>query len=128
MAQVSGRLTVREVRRRPRRLAYRENPATMAQDVTTEVLKIIDGRTVFRLTTAIDLAVRREGPHVVVAYEPLGIEECGKTKAEALDAFAYHFGALWEQFVECEDGALTGDARQLKRKMRSLVAGVSRQP
>jgi hypothetical protein len=127
MAQVSTRLTIREARRR-RRVGYRKNPATLAQDVTEEVLKIIDGKTVFQLAAPIDLTLRREGPRVVVAYEPLGIEECGKTKAEALDAFAYHFGALWEEIAECEDGGLTGDARQLKRKMRTLVEGVSRQP
>jgi hypothetical protein len=65
---------------------------------------------------------------VVVAYEPLGIKECGEIKAGALDALAYHFGALWEEIAECEDGGLTGDARQLKRKMRILVKRVSRQP
>jgi hypothetical protein len=127
MAQVSGRLAFREARG-PRCVGYRKNPATLAQDVTEEVLKIIDGKTVFQLATPIDLALRREGPHVVVAYEPLGIEECGKTKAEALDAFAYHFGALWEEIAQCDDGGLTGEARQLKRKMRTLVESVSRQP
>ena len=128
MAQVSGRPTIREARRRTQRLGYQANPATLAQDVTEQVLKIIDGGRVFHLSAPIDLDVRQEEPHVVIAYQPLGIEECGKTKAEALDAFAYHFGAMWEQIAKADDSGLSGDARALKRKMRSLVGSVSSEP
>ncbi len=61
----------------------------------------------------------------MVGYEPLGIEEYGETEFEALQAFTYHFGAIWEEIGTADDSRLTGDARQVKRELRSLIQSVS---
>jgi len=128
MARVVGRVSIkRELGRTARRPSYRKNPATLAQDVTEGVLKIIDGSTIFHLSKPIDLTVQQAGPYILISYDRLGIQECGRTKVEALDAFAYHFGALWEQVAEADDVTLTGDARQIKRAMWVLVESVDRQ-
>ena len=122
MARVlKQRLTIVQARERARRLGWRNNPATLAEDVTKGVVEVIDGKTVFRLRWPINLGSRRDGPYVLISYEPLGIEEHGKTEQEALEAFAYHFGALWNGIAQADDRNLTKDARKLKREMRSLV-------
>ena len=97
MARVlKKRVALQETAARARRLGWRWNPATVAQDVTEGVVEIIDGDTIFRLRKPIDLTVRRDGPYFLIVYQPLGIEEYGKSEKESLDTFAYHFGALWE--------------------------------
>jgi hypothetical protein len=112
--------TKQSVRRRRVR-----NPATMAENATEEVVQINDGNTIFHLRKPIDLCVRRESRHFVVGYEPLGIEESGETEFEALRAFANHFGDIWQEIAVADDGQLTSDARQLKRRLQSLVQSVS---
>ena|SRR5713226_1614023 len=117
-------MTLEQATRGGNRLGWRRNPATVAQDVTKGVVEIIDGDTIFCLRSPINLIVRRDGPHFLIAYEPLGIEEHGKTEKEALGAFAYHFGALWEGIAQADDRKLTKGAIQLKREIRSLVKTV----
>lgn len=119
------RLTLEETPAGARRLGWHRNPATVAQDVTQGVVEIADGDMIFRLRKPINLTVRRDGLYFLIVYEPLGIEEYGKTEKEALDAFAYHFGALWEGVAQAADRKLTKDALQLKREIRSLVKQVS---
>lgn len=82
-----------------------------------------EGRT-FRLRNPIDLAIRHRGPYCFIGYELLGIEGYGRNGQEALDSFADVFSATWDAYAVEKDNKLSGDARDLKRKLLGLVAEV----
>ncbi len=78
----------------------------------------------FRLRDAIDLTVRRKGPYCFIGYEPLGIEGYGHDEQEALESFADVFSVTWDGYAAEKDSKLSADARDLKRKLHNLAAGV----
>ena len=78
----------------------------------------------FRLRQPIDLAVRHSGPYCFIGYRPLQIEGYGHDKGEALESFADVFWMTWDAYAAEEDCRLSRDARELKRKLRGLVAAV----
>ncbi len=127
MARLVQRLGRQESTRRGRRLGTPKAPVAVAAQtgVSRQLAEIIDGDATFRLRKPLEVTVRREGPYIVMNYEPLGIEEYGKTELAALEAFAYHFGALWEGIAQANDRKLTSEARELKQALRSLVEAVS---
>jgi hypothetical protein len=101
-----------------------ENPATLAANVTEAVCQIIwEGRR-FHLRKPIDLRVRHRGPYCFIGYEPVGIEGHGRNEREALEAFADVFSATWDWIVTAQDSELGGEARELKRELRALVAAI----
>ena len=102
-----------------------DNFATLAANATQRVVRIIHGNTVFGLRAPIDLDVREEGPYRLVEYEPLGLQGRGRDQEAALESFADQFWGMWEWIASADDPKLTQDARQLKRKMRSLVRSVT---
>ena len=53
----------------------------------------------------------------------LEIEGYGKDEGEALESFADVFSATWQAYAE-EDGRLSQDARELKRRLRGLAGAV----
>jgi hypothetical protein len=53
----------------------------------------------------------------------LEIEGYGKDEGEALESFSDVFSATWQAYAE-EDGRLSQDARELKRRLRGLVGAV----
>jgi hypothetical protein len=78
-----GQMTLRRAEARPDRRRPLRNAVTVAVDATQGIDEIIDGKTVFRLRKPMDLTVRPDGRYVLVGYEPLGIEEQGRTEREA---------------------------------------------
>ena len=111
-------------RLRGKRRGRIENPATLAANVTEAVNQIIwEGRK-FQLRTPIDLDVRRRGPYCFIGYEAIGIEGYGRNEQEALESFADVFSATWDWIATARDSELGGEARELKRDLRALVAAV----
>lgn len=54
-------------------------------------------------------------------HEPLGLLGYGRSRADAFDGFKMEFAACWD-VIACEDDSnLTGDARDLKALMKSVV-------
>ncbi len=82
-----------------------------------------DGRA-FRLREAINITVRRRGPYYFAAYEPLDIVGYGRNRERALASFADVFSATWDWIAVARDSELGEEARELKRKLRDLVAAV----
>jgi hypothetical protein len=109
-----------------RRTRLRVNAATMAENVTRQVLVIQHGEHRFRLRRPIDIEVsRREGMYWHELTD-LGIVAAEKDKMESLAAFALEFSSCWFTIASEDDSALTKDARQLKKKLLSLVETVER--
>src|SRR5664279_117383 len=102
-----------------------DNFATLATNDTQRVVRIIHDNTVFGLRAPIDLDVCEESTYCLVEYEPLGLQGRGRDQEEALESFADQFWGMWEWIASADDPKLTQDARQLKRKMRSLVRSVT---
>jgi hypothetical protein len=99
-------------------------PATLAANVTAAVCQIIwEGRR-FHLKKPIDLTVRHRGPYCFIGYEAVGIEGYGRDEQEALESFVDLFAATWDGYAAENDRGLSGDARDLKRKLVALVAKV----
>ena len=123
MAQ-SRPMTLDRPRLRGKRRGRIENPATLAANVTEAVNQIIwEGRK-FHLRKPIDLNVRHRGPYCFIGYEAVGIEGYGRSEQEALESFADVFSATWDWIATARDSELGGEARELKRELRALVAAV----
>jgi hypothetical protein len=117
-------MTLAQPRPLGRRRSRIKNPATLAANVTKAVSQIIwEGRK-FHLRKPIDLHVRHRGPYCFVGYEAVGIEGYGSDEQEALEGFAADFSATWDWIAKARDGKLGGEARELKRELRALVAAV----
>jgi hypothetical protein len=56
--------------------------------------------------------------------ELLGILGYGETRAESLEAFREDFTASWDSIAQEDDGNLSDDAIELKKKLRILVSKV----
>ncbi len=52
---------------------------------------------------------------------PLGILAYGSTQEDARDAFTTEFASAWGQIGQEDDSNLTRDARNLKKRLLSLV-------
>src|SRR5271157_2378594 len=100
-----------------RRLKY---PTTLAANVTRQVVQIRYGTETFHLKQPIDLEVRSDHGHSIVAYPALEIEGYGDNDQEALESFADQFGSTWHAVALASDLELTRDARQLKKRMLKL--------
>jgi hypothetical protein len=116
-------MTIEHARARTKRLGRLQNPVTLAENVTQAVQQIITEGRRFHLREPIDLKVRHSGPYCFVGYAELEIEGYGKDEGEALESFADVFSATWQAYAE-EDGRLSQDARELKRRSRGLVGAV----
>ena len=125
-ARVRSRKTVVLVTgrcRRPRRVPTADR-ATVAASTVVNVARIVcNGRT-FRLWEPISITVRRRGPYYFAAYESLDIVGYGRNRQRALASFADVFSATWDWIAAARDSELARDARELKRKLRDLVAAV----
>jgi hypothetical protein len=96
----------------------------LAANVTRAVCQIIwEGRR-FHLRKPIDLTVRHRGSYCFIGYEAVAIEGYGRNEQEALESFADVFAATWDGYAAENDRGLSGDARDLKRKLLALVAEV----
>ena len=123
MARIGRPMTIEHARARTKRLRRLQNPVTLAENVTQAVQQIITEGLRFHLREPIDLTVRHSGPYCFVGYTELEIEGYGKDEDEALESFADVFSATWQAYAE-EDGRLSQDARELKRRLRGLVGAV----
>ena len=92
------------------------------------VTRIIYDQRRFRLTSRIAIAVDLRDGLWIHEYEPLGILAYGKSRAESLRAFRMDFAACWDSIAQEDDANLTGDAKELKHKLRALVAEVNDLP
>jgi hypothetical protein len=99
-------------------------PTTLAANLTRQVVQIRYGREVFQLTQPIDLDVRSDRGHSLVAYPALEIVGYGDDELQALESFADQFGSTWHAIALAADIELTRDARQLKKRMLKLVDSV----
>ncbi len=99
-------------------------PATLAVDVTENVVALIYEDQVFRLRRPIQIHAYRDGDLHIREYKPLGISAYGFTEAEALHAFAEEFSSCWHWIAEEKDGKLGPDAQELKSKLLDLVETV----
>jgi len=106
------------------RAARIRTPTTLAANVTKHVTQIIWAGRRFHLRRPIDLAVRRKGPYYFVGYRALEIEGYGLSEQEALESFSDVFSATWDWVATARDSELGGEARDLKKKLRELVAEV----
>jgi hypothetical protein len=98
------------------------NPIALAVNVTESVTQIVMRDLTFHLRTPIDLETRREHGRFIVAYPPLNIDVYGDTETEAIEAFAEAFADAWKYL---EEGSLSGDAAELKKRFGRLVAKVT---
>ena len=96
----------------------------MARNVTKSVRYIFYRKEAFCLQQAITLKTSREGGFWVHSYKPLGIDAYGRTKLDALAAFAMELSSAWHWIAKQPDDKLAADALELKRKLTSLVASV----
>ena len=101
-----------------------ELTTTLAANVTTNVVRILWSGRAFHLSEPIDLSVRRRGPYYFIGYEPFEIVGYGHDEREALESFADVFSATWDSIAAASDAELGGEARELKRKLRNLLAVV----
>jgi len=108
--------------RKRRRLL--KNPATVAANVTKEVIVLFHGGRAFHLRHPIDIDVRREGDVWVHEYAPLGISAYGGTETDSLRAFTEEFSSCWHWIAQERDSKLGADALRLKRKLLELVSEV----
>ena len=60
----------------------------------------------------------------VFQYAPLGIVAYAPSREEAEDAFYAEFACCWDDIAREEDSRLSADARDLKRKLRGIIANV----
>ncbi len=101
------------------------NPATLAENVTTNIIRIFTEDRVFTLRRPIDLKTGHVGPLTTLEYPPLRIIGRGAAKRRALESFADQFGAAWTVYVEeLSEREMTADARKLRRALKALVASV----
>ncbi|HXM40239.1 MAG TPA: hypothetical protein VN924_03255 [Bryobacteraceae bacterium] len=117
-------MTTETPRTRTNRLGRLRNPVTFAENVTRAVQQIVAGGRRYHLREPIDLTVRHSGPYSFVGYTQLAIEGYGKDEDEALESFTDVFSATWKAYAEEEDSRLSGDAIELKRRLRDLVDAV----
>ncbi len=102
------------------------NPATLAENVTSQVLVIQHGKHRFRLRKPIEIEVSRKKGMYWHELQDLGILAAEKDEMESLAAFALEFSSCWFNIALEDDSALTRDARQLKKKLLNLVETVER--
>ena len=107
-----------------KRYPVRKNPATLAENVTSQVLVIQHGDNRFRLRRPIEIEVSRKEGMYWHELPELGIVAAEKDELESLAAFALEFSACWFSIAEEDDARLSKDARQLKKKLLNLVASV----
>jgi high-affinity Fe2+/Pb2+ permease len=105
--------------------AVPRNPATLAENVTENVVQIISRDLTFHLREPIDLETGREHGHFIIAYPPLNIDVYGDDETEAIEAFAEAFGDVW-RYLKLEDRQLTQDAVELKNRFERVVRAVTK--
>jgi len=96
-------------------------PSTLAANGTDNIVQIRYGAELFHLRQPVDLEVKSERGHSLVAYPALDIVGYGDDELEALESFADQFGGTWHAIALAEDADLTRDARQIKKRMLNLV-------
>lgn len=99
-------------------------PRKRPLNVTERIKYLIYGKKAFCLRRAITLKTSREGGRWVHSYKAPGISVYGRTKLDALSAFAMELSSAWHWIAEQPDETLAPDALELKRKPISLVASV----
>jgi len=99
-------------------------PRKRPLNVTERIKYLIYGKEAFCLRRAITLKTTRESGRWIHSYNPLGITAYGRTKLDALSAFAMEVSSAWHWIAEQPDETLAPDALELKRKLISLVASV----
>lgn len=109
-----------------KRYPVRQNPATLAENVTSQVLVIQHGKHRFRLRKPIEIEVSRKEGMYWHELPDFGILAAEKDEMESLAAFALEFSSCWFNIALEDDSALTRDARQLKKKLLNLVETVER--
>ncbi len=97
-------------------------PVEIPDSVCMSVIEC--GRRRFILKKSLRVRVGVEGRVWVYEYPALGILAYGLKQAEALDAFRSDFASAWDQVAKEDDSKLTRDARSLKKRLVSLVAGI----
>ena len=80
--------------------------------------------TATKLRNSPENSVRISGGKIVTRYKAVGIEGYGRSEQEALESFADVFSATWDWIATARDSELGGEARELKRELRALVAAV----
>jgi len=104
--------------------------ASMSQATRTLVpfvcRRVAYGERTFHLSEPMQVHVDNHDGVWVHEYEPLGIIAAGDTRAESLDAFRMDFAACYDLIAQEEDGHLTLDARELKKRMLALVERVEK--
>lgn len=106
----------------------RSNPATLAINVTENVVKVAGRRKFFHLRKEIDLDAHEEQGRFVITYPPLNIDVYGDGRNDAIQAFAEAFEDAWNWLTETSESELTHDAKLLKRRFRDLVLSVDPVP
>jgi len=80
--------------------------------------------TTAKLRNSTGNSLRISGGKSVTRYKAVGIEGYGRSEQEALESFADVFSATWDWIATARDSELGGEARELKRELRALVAAV----
>jgi hypothetical protein len=115
-----SRVVERPAKSAPQRRADRL-PDRMAANVTQRVKYIFYRKEAFFLRRAITLKTGRSGSFWIYCYNPLGITAYGRTKLEALSAFAMELSSAWHWIAQESDEALAPDALALKGKLTKLI-------
>ena len=111
----------RLARAAPEPLSRKLRPPKMAANVTQRVKYIFYRKEAFSLRRAITLKTTRKGAFWICSYVPLGIAAIGRTKLDALSAFAMELSAAWHWIAEESDELLAPDALALKQKLIKLI-------
>ena len=81
---------------------------------------VYDGRT-FIFSKALAIKVNGDKREWELESEDLEIVAFGHTRSEAESVFREMFAVRWDRIAMGDDHGLSGDARELKRKMLTLV-------
>jgi len=89
---------------------------------------VTHGRRRSRLRSPIEIVVDFRDGLWIHEYAPLGVLAYGESRQESLEAFRTDFAACWDSLAQEDDASLTGDARELKRRLVQLVQTVTSSP
>ena len=76
---------------------------------------------VFVLEREIACSLTTEQGNVILEYPELGVRVHGRTRDEAIAAFAQEFSFLWHEYALAPDESLWEDAKGTKRRLLALV-------
>lgn len=89
-----------------------------------ETKSIHSGRNIYELAKKIQCLVEFKEDNYIISNNELDLTAWGKSRDEAIEAFAFCFSALYEMSSKTQDAKMTKKALAVKKKLMQLVEGV----